>query len=91
MVRFPGPGTYDGRYEVILKKPPVFSMGERFTKEKSKDTSPGPGAHFPEKVNFRSDSSTFDVMPPLPVLLILIRLHFVCDGRSGACVRKSFN
>lgn len=49
VVQFPGPGAYDGRYEVILRKPPQFSMRERLGKC-DKAIGPGPGAHFPEKV-----------------------------------------
>lgn len=52
VVKFPGPGAYDGRYEVILRKPPQFTMGERLaiSKSENKETVPGPAAHFPEKV-----------------------------------------
>lgn len=50
VLKFPGPGAYDGRYEVTLRKPPQFSMGERLTKNENKGIVPGPAAHFPEKV-----------------------------------------
>lgn len=46
---FPGPGTYDNRYDAILNKPPQFSMGQRIT-QKEKIEGPGIGSHFPEKV-----------------------------------------
>lgn len=49
VVKFPGPGTYDGRYETILEKAPHFTMAERVGKSE-KALGPGPGAHFPEKV-----------------------------------------
>lgn len=48
-VRFPGPGAYDGRYEAIVYKSPQFSMGQRISKT-VKGGGPGPGSHFPEKV-----------------------------------------
>lgn len=51
VVKFPGPGAYDGRYEIILPKPPQFSMAERLSKnENDKKTVPGPASHFAEKV-----------------------------------------
>lgn len=46
---FPGPGTYDSRYDAVLNKPPQFSMGQRIT-QKVKTEGPGIGSHFPEKV-----------------------------------------
>lgn len=48
-VQFPGPGTYDGRYETILNKAPNFTMADRVGRTE-KALGPGPGAHFPEKV-----------------------------------------
>lgn len=48
-VQFPGPGTYDGKYEMILNKSPNFTMADRIGRME-KSMGPGPGAHFPEKV-----------------------------------------
>lgn len=47
----PGPGAYDGLYEVILKRPPMYSMGTRFKIPSDDNLKPGPGAHCPEKIN----------------------------------------
>lgn len=49
VVQFPGPGTYDGRYDTIQHKAPHFTMAERIGRGE-KALGPGPGAHFPEKV-----------------------------------------
>lgn len=46
---FPGPGMYDGNFELLIKKPPQYSMGDRVGKTNNK-FGPGPGAHSPEKV-----------------------------------------
>lgn len=46
---FPGPGTYDAQYELLVRKPPHYSMGIRVNKG-DKSRGPGPGAHSPEKV-----------------------------------------
>lgn len=45
----PGPGAYDGRYEVIVRKAPHYSMGDRVGRDE-KSLGPGPAAHLPEKV-----------------------------------------
>lgn len=48
---FPGPGKYDAQYELLVRKPPHYSMGLRVGM-KDKSYSPGPAAHSPEKVGF---------------------------------------
>lgn len=48
-IGFPGPGSYNGKFELLLKKPPHYSMGER-VQNRDKHPGPGPGAHNPEKV-----------------------------------------
>lgn len=48
-IAFPGPGTYDGRYEFVYKSAPQFSIAEKLIKIE-KPMGPGPGAHRPEKV-----------------------------------------
>lgn len=40
---------YDGNFELLIKKPPQYSMGDRVGKTNNK-FGPGPGAHSPEKV-----------------------------------------
>lgn len=45
----PGPGSYDGDYQAIKKKPPQYSMGIKH--RVPPDENPGPGAHCPEKVS----------------------------------------
>lgn len=45
----PGPGSYDGDYQAIRKKPPQYSMGIKH--RVPPDENPGPGAHCPEKVS----------------------------------------
>lgn len=47
-----GPGMYDGNFELLIKKPPQYSMGDRVGKTNNK-FGPGPGAHHPEKVKKR--------------------------------------
>lgn len=59
-VRFPGPGAYDGQYYAVTPKSAQFSMGQRITKT-IKGSGPGPGSHFPEKVepHFINEYSKF--------------------------------
>lgn len=45
----PGPGAYDGKFEIIFKSSPQFSIAERLSRSE-KVIGPGPGAHHPEKV-----------------------------------------
>lgn len=52
---FPGPGAYDGHYELLVKKQPHYSIGARVGRN-SDNRGPGPGAHNPEKV-FNNDKS----------------------------------
>lgn len=40
---------YDANFELLIKKPPQYSMGDRVGKANSK-FGPGPGSHSPEKV-----------------------------------------
>lgn len=49
VTRFPGPGAYDGNYEVMVNKSPQYTMAER-KKDSKNDLGPGPGAFSPEKV-----------------------------------------
>lgn len=47
----PGPGAYDGEFELILKRPPMYSMGTRCKIPSDDHMKPGPGAHSPEQIN----------------------------------------
>lgn len=50
-VKFPGPGTYESPYEIVLHKSPHFSMGQRVNSKQPKYVGPGPDKYFPEKVH----------------------------------------
>lgn len=48
---YPGPGAYDGEYEAVKKRQPIYSMGMRLKMTTENYLKPGPGAHCPEKSN----------------------------------------
>lgn len=56
----PGPGSYDGDYQAIRKKPPQYSMGIKH--RVPPDDNPGPGAHCPEKVSILKAHAIHDLM-----------------------------
>lgn len=53
----PGPGSYDGEYQVVTKKSPMYSMGIKHKGPTDDHLKPGPGAHCPEKINLQHTPS----------------------------------
>lgn len=50
--QFPGPGSYDGNFEAVVRRQPVFSMATRFKVPTDENMKPGAGTYRPEKVRF---------------------------------------
>lgn len=49
--QFPGPGSYDGNFEAVVRRQPVFSMATRFKIPTDENMKPGAGTYRPEKVS----------------------------------------